>query len=438
MSLLPHRLPRNLLDALAAGGGGPDAIRVLAAAERSKHAILLHGVLTGAQAVGHEQAMHAHRGYELLIAAQRMDPASVEAVIRHPSVGAWALHTVRALRGGAAIPGAVPGALCAVAAAAAIRARLPATIDVPVVSGVVVLPSLGLAIAGDEGAVVRSTPDGAEVTSAARQVELPSDPHQDGPGWRGLRHLRTGPLKVLIDDLDPFRMPAAPHVAPRLRAAEVGRWDATFQRAWWLLEQHHPSIAAEVATAVRVIVPLSVPQRGLVSSSSPEAFSAVALSEPPDPCTLAATLAHEVQHLKLSALLDSIDLTLPDDGRRFYAPWREDPRPVSGLLQGAYAYLGVSRFWRRQRHLGNGHATIRAHAEFARWRWGAAGVVETLLSSGQLTPAGLDFVQGMARTLSTWQGEPVPEDALGLARQEAEQHLARWRSSNARCWPDDR
>jgi HEXXH motif-containing protein len=41
-------------------------------------------------------------------------------------------------------------------------------------------------------------------------------------------------------------------------------------------------------------------------------------------------------------------MTLPESGRRCYAPWREDLRPISGFLQGTYAFLGVSGFWRRR------------------------------------------------------------------------------------------
>jgi len=55
------------------------------------------------------------------------------------------------------------------------------------------------------------------------------------------------------------------------------------------------------------------------------------------------TVAHESQHLKFAALLDGVDLTMPGDGQRCYAPWREDPRPVVGLLQSAYAFLGRQR-----------------------------------------------------------------------------------------------
>jgi HEXXH motif-containing protein len=430
MSVRYHRVSRALFDAIAAGGGGAEAVRVLAAAQYSKHMLLLRGVLDAAQAAGHGQKSAARRGYELLAAAQRHDPARAAAVIGYSSVGAWAMRTLRALRGGAAVPGAAPAGLCAVAAAAAIRAGLPAEIEAPATGGAVVLPSLGAAAVDGEGAVVRNAAGGVDVVSAGGRVAVPADPYRDAPGWSGLHRAHTGSLDVLIDDLDPFRMPAAPHVAPRLPAAKAAMWEAAFQQAWPLLERHHPAVAAEVAAAVRVVVPLVVPPHGVASSSSPETFGAIALSEPSDRSLLAVTLAHEVQHLKLSALLDIVTLTRPDDGRRFYAPWRDDPRPVSGLLQGAYAYLGVSGFWRRQRHLEDGDAGVRAHADFARWRAAAARVTDTLKSSGCLTPAGLEFVQGMARTLSSWKAEPVPATALALAQSAAEQHLLRWWSVN--------
>lgn len=55
-------------------------------------------------------------------------------------------------------------------------------------------------------------------------------------------------------------------------------------------------------------------------------------------------VAHEVQHVKLGALLDLVELIKPDDGSRCYVPWRLDPQPTDGLLQGDSAYLDVSGF----------------------------------------------------------------------------------------------
>ena len=119
-------------------------------------------------------------------------------------------------------------------------------------------------------------------------------------------------------------------------------------------------------------------------------------------------------------------MTIPHHRARYYAPWRDDPRPITGLLHGVYAHLGVSRFWRWQRHQEDGAAAIRAHAEFARWRDAATIAAEVLLASGGLTEAGTDFVSGTLSTLRTWSGEDVPAAAMHLARSESQRHLSRW------------
>jgi uncharacterized protein len=413
MNMTHHRMPRDLFQSLARGEGGVAAVRALTAAQYSKHVILLRGVYEAAR----PGDRFAARGYELLADVQRRDPAAAEAVIAHPSVGAWALHT---LRGDQPLPGAEPGGLAAVAAAAAMKAGLPAAIEVPVTAGSVMLPMFGAAAASGQTAVVRTSP--AEVSSPGRRVAVA----EGAPGWQGLRRLDAGSLSVLLDDLDPFRMPAAADLASRLTGAETAGFGAALRDAWPLLGP----AADEVAAAVRVIVPYVTPPAGHVSSSSPETYGTVAMSRQPDRYTCAATLVHEVQHVKLSALLDLVPLILPDDGRRYYAPWRSDPRPLSGLLQGAYAFLGVSAFWRRQRQATDDQVRRRAAAEFARWREGAAVVVATLRSSGRLTAAGQDFVDEMAQVLDAWRREPVPEDALAAAQREAELHLARWQAGN--------
>ena len=316
------------------------------------------------------------------------------------------------------------------AAAAAVRAKLPSEIELVATRETVVLPSLGAAAVAAPLAVVKTTAHHAEVSSAGRRVEIPADPHHNAPGWSALRRVSVGRLDVLIDDLDPFRMPALDNVAPRLGRLDFGRWRAVLRATWLMLAQQHPDVASEVAAATLSLVPLRAPAYGQVSSSSSETFGAIAMSEPPDPCTCAVTLVHEVQHLKLAALIDIVPLTQPEDGSRYYAPWRDDPRPISGLLQGAYAYLGVSGFWRRQRQLAVGASRLRADMEFARWRAGAAQAVDTLRSSGRLTPAGLNFVDRMKSTLAIWQDEPVTPEAQVRARRQAELHLAQWQAGH--------
>jgi HEXXH motif-containing protein len=436
MNLRPHRLSREMFAALASGGGAKPALDTLADVEYSKRLLLLRGVVERSATSGHPAAADAARGFQILSDLQEETPAAVDDVLRYPSTGAWAQRTVQGLMTRSAVePGAAPGRLVALAAAAAIRAGVRTAIEVTAEDGALSLPSLGTAALSSGRALVRVGGDGAEIIpSTGGTVRIPSDPHSDAPGWRGLRRLtartcgRT--LNLLIDDLDPYRMPTMNNVAPRLDAEEVRRWAAAFGPAWEMLVHHHGTVAEEIAAGLRVLTPLLPPEHGQTSATARDTIGCAAMSTPPSARSMAVTLAHEIQHGKLAVLLGLVDLTRPDDGSRYYAPWRDDPRPASGLLQGAYAYLGVTGFWARQRGHDNGRAATDAHAEFARWRDAVDLVVRTLLASGRLTEEGTAFVSGMHRTLRAWQDEPVPVDAAALARRDEERHRAYWRHRN--------
>jgi HEXXH motif-containing protein len=421
-TLKPHTLTREQFTALARGrGADADAIAVLVDSQRSKHLLLLAKVAEMARLGDRAEDRLALAGFELLAHVQRQHKTAADEVIGYPSVGAWSLHTIRQA---GTMPGARPRGRAAGAPPAAARAGMDAEIEVPVVNGTVLLPSLGAADAAGDTAVVATK--AAEIRSGGRRVEMRSG----APGWQDLRRVAAGSLSVLVDDLDPFRMPATDgEPTGRLTSAQVAELRATLGAAWPLLS---PARAAEIAAIVRVIVPYQAPDSGLVSTSSPQAFGTVAMSRQPDPYTCAETLVHETQHLKLCALLDLVTLTRPDDGQEYYAPWRADPRPASGLLQGAYAFLGVSGFWREQSQRAP-EPTVRqrAQVEFARWRDGAAQVVETLRGSGQLTERGQAFAGEMAVVLDSWRREPVPRDAVAAAQGMAERHMAKWRADNA-------
>jgi HEXXH motif-containing protein len=437
-----HSLSSAQFAALARGGSDPDALEQLVAAQHSKHLILLGKVAELARRGDHPDDALGEAGYQLLAEVQRKAPAAAAEVIGYPSVGAWALHVIRssatpaasnaptdtASVAGAAQPGVRPSGLATIAAAAAVRAGLDAKIEVPVLGAGVLLPSLGAAEAVGSTAVVAAKE--AEVRSGDLRVRARADEH----GWRELRRATAGPFSVVIDDLDPFRMPT-PDGGPteRLSPSQVTELRDTLQAAASVLAS---ASAAEIAALVRVIVPYRPPVSGnfSISVSSPQVFGTVAMSRQPDKYTCAETLVHETQHLKLSALLDLVTLTWPDNGRVYYAPWRSDPRPVSGLLQGTYAFLGISGFWREQRQTAPEHGVRqRAHEEFARWRDGAATAAGTLLRSGQLTSAGETFVETMAEVLDEWRREPVPGDALDVARRKSDWHQARWQANNGQA-----
>ncbi|MGP3955416.1 HEXXH motif domain-containing protein [Nonomuraea sp. 3N208] len=423
-----HRIPDDALQRLAAGGGGAAAVRHLVAAEQSKHRLLMMLMMRLSADAGHRHAAAVEHAYGILAEAGKKQPGAVRGVIGHPAVGAWLKDTVQALRRGEpARPG--PAQLAAVAAVAAVRAGLPCRTEMPAPDGTIMLPSLGQIVLRTDAEradlVDLRVHAGGQVTADGVHLR-PDEPER--PGWRPLRRVAAaqGDFTLLVDDLDPFRWPGENVIEGRLPDDELNAWRAGLEAAWAMLRQHHWTIAEETREIVSVLTPIQGPDHGMNSASAGDRFGAVAMSTPPDGRWLASTFAHEVQHAKLCAILDVVRLLEPDEGR-YYAPWRPDPRPLSGLIQGAYAYLGVSGFWRRQRAF---EPDLRAHIEFAHWRESAHAATGTLLDSGRLTATGERFVTGMRRTLSAWLTEPVPDEALRAARQEAEAHRAAWVARN--------
>ncbi|MEV4255087.1 FxsB family cyclophane-forming radical SAM/SPASM peptide maturase [Spirillospora sp. NPDC049652] len=418
-------IPEKVFAGLAQGGGGAYAVDELWRVQRSKRLLLLRWVREAAKSRDPGREARARQAYALLADIQGRAPEAVRAVLDHPSVGVWA-HAVAA-------GDADTDLITTLAAAAAVRARDPRPVEVVGGPDGLLLPSLGMAAPFAGTGVVHAAADApATISSEAGTTVLPAeDPHRDGPGWHGLRPLEAEyhgmALRLLLDDCDPLRA-AGGDPMPRLTPGEVEQWRTTLRGAWRLLVRWHWTIAEEASRTLRVLTPISAPPQGMRSSTVHEAFGAVYASLPPDDRDMAVTLAHEVQHAKFGALNDAIPFVRPDDGRRYYAPWRDDPRPAAGLLTGAYAHLGVAGFWRRQRHHEHGDAAFRAHSEFARWRDASALVTRTLLRSGGLTDDGIRFATEMDRTLRSWRREPVPSDALDRARQAANQHRERWRA----------
>jgi HEXXH motif-containing protein len=178
-----HSISVEQFATLAQGSGDPAVIGQLVAAERSKHLILLARVAELAQRGDHPDDRIAMAGSELLAVVQRQDMVAAAEVTSYPSVGAWALQVIRA---DDARPEARRSGLAAIAAAAAIRAGLDVEIEVPVINGAVLLPSLGIAGAAGSTALVATKT--AEVRSGSGCVEM----RAGAPGWQDLRPVTLG------------------------------------------------------------------------------------------------------------------------------------------------------------------------------------------------------------------------------------------------------
>jgi HEXXH motif-containing protein len=427
-----HSLSADAFMELADGAGDSAVVRELREAQLSKHLMLLHIVAEAADRAEPSPGTAAFRaGYRLLTEVQRTDPAAVARLLGLPHIGSWAHDSLACLD-----KGSPPdfGYLAAAAAAAAVPAGVRFEIDVPVRDGRVLLPGLGCLRIADQGGWVRLGSDGERLRVGEHvQVECAALVPDDGSGaavrhWHGtplIRAIADGQawevlLEITDRHLDRYALP----MLAGMTAAEITTWRRRIQSGWELLVRHHAWAAGPVAEGATVIVPLES-LSDLDSATSPAAFGAIATSLPPSAVSMAETLIHEFQHIKLSGLMDMLPLVEPSH-EKGYAPWRDDPRPAGGILQGLYAFTGIVRFWNVQRHLEtDADNFLRASVLYERWRLAIELVTGPLLDKGSLTPVGVQFVTTL-REGQRGDAAPVPAEAAEIAREVCLDNWLTW------------
>ncbi|MFE6409696.1 HEXXH motif domain-containing protein [Streptomyces sp. NPDC057837] len=453
-----HRLDEVGLGKLCSTGEQASVARVLLDAEYSRRLLLLRAVVDelGSLPEASGPLEPVKDAWDLLARAQRRDPETVRRLLMDPQTGLWAAHLLRRLRGSADDDAPLwteVGHLHALAAAGGTLAGLGFRIRVPARGGAVLLPSLGRAGTPRDGrrpaagepeqwgvAEVNARDGAARVALAPGQVvDVPAEPACDALDWWGTRRICSTydgvTLSLSVDDLGLYPVIPGDARPVRLDRAAADRWQQRLDRAWALLVTNHRESAEALAEGLLSLVPLPRGQRFRPrSASASEAFGCVMVSEPhagPDTheatVELAVTLVHEFRHTLLNGLLHLTPLT-EECADLFHAPWRDDPRPLMGLLHGAFAFSGVTRFWRARCAHDTGRALALAQFEFALWRRQSRTALRTLDAHPALTATGHTLVRGLMADLQEWETDPVPRRALYLAERAAAHQRAAWRA----------
>ncbi|MFB0628354.1 HEXXH motif-containing putative peptide modification protein [Streptomyces sp. AB3(2024)] len=388
----------HTLRALASTEPSAEGTRLVRDVRRSKRLLLLRAVLDAAPGA------EAAERWALLEEAERQDPEAVRDVLHYPATGVWAEETLRRLHAPQGPPPDLAH-LGALAVAAALRAGIGFKATLRPVGGRLALPTLGL---------LRPDRPGPLALTERSWDACATLPLHALPGGR-----------TALDDLDPYRAPPAAHpasVRPARRLTPRGhkRWDTQWSGALTLLERYDSTRADEIGRLLRSVVPLAGGTRSSGATLPAAAGSVLARAQAPP--ALAATLVHEVQHGKLAALADILTLHTADRTPRLWAPWRSDPRPLEGLLHGAYAHLALAGYWQRAALYG----ARGAWAQHARVRAQVAAVLPVLRAQPQLTLTGREFVDGMAAAERTMDELPPPGDQHATARRALERERRAW------------
>lgn len=430
-----HHLSPTEYAALAGGHGGAGAVRSLGRGQLSKHLLLVKFI--GETWTG--DPADRDRAMNVLIKAQAAAPDAVGDLLADPMVGAWAAWTARRVRG--TIHAQTPlwvdsGHLAAIAVAAAAHSGVDADLTLYVRDGRVAIPGLGCAlIAEPDFTPVRVTARNGTVVvhGAGGTVRVPGNARSDGDSWQGMRLLTAQAhdhsININLDDLDPYRDGHHAPAAKRLSPEEVQQWGVVFAASWELLTRYVPRRADELAAGLRSVVPLArLDPRSARSATVRDAFGSFGLTLPSTAADFAVALVHEFQHSKLSGILDLMPLYDPAARELHYAPWRTDPRPIGGLLQGVYAFVGIADLWRALRDCPV--LAQRAEQEFASVREQVSHALVSLEDCDALNPAGRRFTAGMRAVVDPMLAEPLPAGVVELAQAALTRNRHAWHRRN--------
>lgn len=420
---------RDFLE-IAKGHGGSSAIAHLTESQRVLQRMEIASLY---QASRHSRSVSVpvkamlESAWALITLADREAPGVLASVLAYPYVRAWAVECLKQLTAApdqddqdrAALEGRL-NHLSAIAAVIAIRAGETVALTVPVIDGAVHLPTLGRIVINPADSDRRqaslttnrsivSVAIGDDCWEVACGALLSGDVDKvatSGPGayaeWQPVRTLIAPGLSVILEDTDPYRDCHQWPAAARLTDADAARWQEQFSAAWQEITRDHPDYAPAIAGGLRVLMPMApAPEGREVSSTARHGFGAVGAALPADATTLALLIMHEFQHVKLGAILDIRHLYDPADDRLFYAPWREDRRPLEGLLQGTYAHLAVSDYWRVRQQKTSGDESRLASERFTFWHTHTTTAIETLAESGSMTIPGMKFVAAMRESTAS-------------------------------------
>ena len=153
------------------------------------------------------------------------------------------------------------------------------------------------------------------------------------------------------------------------------------------------------------------------------------LSEALDHVLLGEAVVHEFYHGVLNSILKTEPLfDETESSETFYSPWRDDPRPLRGLLHAIYVFSGVARFYA----LANNTLARSEYAGTVRLRRSKlhqqlrCALAQVPLA--KLTPVGRQVIEAIASQVNNQVDDSDLSDPGAAA--VLEDHLKAWRERN--------
>lgn len=169
--------------------------------------------------------------------------------------------------------------------------------------------------------------------------------------------------------------------------AHAQRAKPVLDEALRIIEAWRPALMSEmqiICRAIQFVRDLSAHPEKIVSFSDNTVPGALFVSiyrdgQLIDPYDLADSLIHEHRHQKLY-LFERIAPIVEPTSIKVSSPWRDDPRPPSGLFHAVFVFVELRRFWRHVLATGPAHLRRRAASQLENTDRNLHDAVQTLKS----------------------------------------------------------
>ncbi|TVQ85315.1 MAG: hypothetical protein EA400_15595 [Chromatiaceae bacterium] len=193
----------------------------------------------------------------------------------------------------------------------------------------------------------------AVVSGVVVDLPLPSTSLE----WSSALRIEVAPTieqagRALVLQPHAFNVPGLRDIASVVSAGVPYQWASadTLRAALDWMQIYAPDTHAQFFHGMRVVA-LKPPFTGRVQNTSCSRLPGAAMfTTTAEPVTLAEDLIHEFYHNRLFGLEEQGDFLSVRDfdpvaDEQFYSPWREDPRPLYGLLHATYVFERVLDYW---------------------------------------------------------------------------------------------
>jgi HEXXH motif-containing protein len=206
------------------------------------------------------------------------------------------------------------------------------------------------------------------------------------------------------------------------------RWCRALEAAARVAETTLPLSAGLFGRIVRTFVPITSPDPLVGCSLSDRNLPGAIMSTIDGPAVLAENLVHEFRHNLLHQLEQVHPLYLSDSPVQavFYSPWRDDPRPLHGILHALFVFLDVCAI-----HAGVRNASLGDQADLQDSAVRLAGNVLRMdlallefRRHAKTTEFGSGFVEGIETAMTRFRemAANLPAAAIDEAREQVEAH----------------